>query len=245
MTSTTFSWCSRAVLPFALVLGLASAPASAALQTYGFGNITNNNSVNAATGEAQLFVDVTDNGVLAGQTAFTFRNIGLLASSITDIYFDNGTLLGIASIVNGPLGVSFSQGASPGELPGANNATPDFETSDGFLADSDSPTQPNGVNPGEFVTILFNLINGQTIDDVFAALDLGLALNDENDDPTGALRIGIHVQGFANGGSESFINTDCVEGCSDIPGEIPEPESLALIGVGLLGLAATRRRRTV
>jgi hypothetical protein len=50
-----------------------------------------------AIGEAQLFVELTD---LGSQVEFTFTNIGPDASSITDVYFDDGTLLGIAEITN-------------------------------------------------------------------------------------------------------------------------------------------------
>ena len=46
---------------------------------------------------------------------------------------------------------------------------------------------------------------------------------------SGALRIGIHVQGFASTGSESLINT-------------PEPGTALLLALGLGGLAAGRRR---
>ena len=55
--------------------------------------------------------------------------------------------------------------------------------------------QRNGVNPGEGMTIIFNLINEKTFVETINALKYP---TDDND-----LRIGIHVQGFANGGSES------------------------------------------
>jgi hypothetical protein len=86
--------------------------------TYGFKCISNNKGGDAAIGEAQLFVDVSEYG--NGQVLFLFRNVGSAASSITDVYFDDGTLLGIAEIVNGDR-VKFSQGASPGDLPAGNN----------------------------------------------------------------------------------------------------------------------------
>lgn len=193
--------------------------------TLGFNNITNNNVANAAAGEAQLSVEVNAFG---NQVDFIFRNVGPAASSITDVYFDDGppnTLLSIASVINGP-GVSFSQGASPGNLPGGNNASPPFQTTVGFSADSNPPVQPNGVNPGEEVTIRFNLVSGKSFADVQNAITQGGA---------SGLRVGIHVQGFAGGGSESFVN--------DGPQAVPAPSGIVLALSGLVPLAFVGLRR--
>ena len=193
-------------------LWFAAGPSSAA--TLSFGCITNTIAGDCAIGAAQASVDVTDPG--GGEVLFTFHNAGPAASSIADVYFDDGSLLAIAFIINGP-GVSFSQGASPPDLPGGNLASPPFTVTAGFSADSDAPVQPNGVNPGEALGIRFTLQGGASTLDV---------LDDLAD---GSLRIGIHVQGFATGGSESFVN-------------VPEP-GLALLGVALAALTARESSR--
>ena len=116
-----------------------------------------------AIGEAQLYVELSD---LGSQVEFMFTNIGPEASSIIDVYFDDGTLLGIASISNTLSLVEFSQLASPPDLPGGNNVSPPFATTAGFSADSDPPAQPLGVNPGESLGITFDLQSGGIFDDV-------------------------------------------------------------------------------
>jgi hypothetical protein len=128
----------------------------ASAETLSFYCITPNASAECLIGASQLRVEATDNG--DGRARFVFTNTGPAASSITDVYFDDGTLLGISQVINGGPGVDFSQGASPGNLPGGNALSPAFETTAGFSADSNPPVQPNGVNPGESLTILFFLM---------------------------------------------------------------------------------------
>ena len=173
-----------------------------------------------AIGEAQLFVEVVDDG---SQVDFIFTNTGPLASSIIDVYFDDGTLLGIASITNTVGLVDFSQLADPPELPGGNNISPPFATTAGFSVDSNPPIQPMGVNPGEFLGIRFDLQGGGTHQDIVDEL------------ASGALRIGIHVQGYASGGSEAFINN----------GKIPAPGAVLLGSIGIGVVSWLRRRRTL
>jgi hypothetical protein len=187
---------------------------------FAFDCISNNNTTNCTTGETQLSVDVTDAG--GGVTKFLFSNSGPLSSSITDIYFDwlnPGAALSGGSIIDFA-GVAFSWGASPSDLPAGNNATPDFNAN--ISADSDSPASHNGVNPGEFV--------GFTFTTSFASVLSSLT--------NGDLRLGIHVQAFANGGSEAFVNTPPRV-------SVPEPGMLALFGLVLAGLGLVRRRRSI
>ena len=199
--------------------------ASAGAATYSFTNITNNNAMSAAQGELQLLVDVEAYG--ANQVLFTFYHAGDIQMSITDVYFDDGTLLGIADLIDkdqnsGDVGVDFSTGARPRNLPGGNNVG--FEATAGFSADSNSPTQPMGVNPGETLGVIFDLKTGKDFQSVLDALEIGFG--------DGGLVIGIHVQGFDGGFSESFITHEM----------IPLPAGAALGLAGLAPLALRRRR---
>jgi len=205
----------RNLIPMILILALAPLPAHA--MSLGFQNITANNVGDAAIGDSHLSVEVSEYGT--NQALCQFYNVGTDACSITDVYFDDGTLLGIALILDSDSGVSFSTLANPGNLPGGNEASPPFVTTAGFSADSDPKVQPNGVNPGETLGIVFDMQSGRVYSDVLTDL------------ATGDLRIGVHVQGFDSGGSESFVNN------------IPDASTLLLLGsASLIGLAGLRRR---
>ncbi|GAI78848.1 unnamed protein product, partial [marine sediment metagenome] len=105
--------------------------------------------------DLDLYVEVSEG---QGQVDFTFYNESLINSSIARIYFDGGSLLDTTDITEGA-GTSFSQTATPGNLPASRLLDPPFETADGFSIGSDAPRPHSGVNPGEWATITFDLIN--------------------------------------------------------------------------------------
>ena len=213
-------------LGLAVVAMLAFAQAAQAGAIYYFSNITNNGNSDLS---GQLWVEVSAVGTT--QVSFTFHNDVGIASSITDVYFDDGTLLGIATIAS-TAGVSFSQGANPPDLPGGESIVPEFDVTATFLADSTNPPPANGVNGAtDSLTITFNLINGKTYADTLAAL--ALAGGETSLGADDGLRIGIHVQALgATGGSDSYVN------------RVPDGgTTLSLLGLALTGLGMVSRRR--
>lgn len=203
----------RVVFAFiaAALIGFGS---GARAQNYSFSCITSGAATNCSTGQSQLGLTLSGG---SSSVDFRFANAGPLASSIADIYFDwtnaSYALSTSGVITDSGAGVSFSWGASPPNLPGGNG----IGFSADIAADSNSPVQPNGVNPGEWVNFNFSR----------PYADIANGLN------TGQLRVGLHVQGFSDGGSASFVTTP-----------IPEPEiyAMMLAGLGLMGFVASRRK---
>ena len=174
---------------------------------------TNNGSYNDSS-DIVLYVEVSDGGT--GRVDFTFFNESLVNSAIAAIYFDDGLLLDIAAITNG-LGTSFSQPATPHNLPAGNTLNPPFVTTENFSIDGDSPPPKNGVNPGEWVRITFTLKGDGEFGNVIDQLDSGI------------IRIGMHLIALPDGSSESAVNT-------------PEPMTAALLMLSSLSLFYRRRK---
>ena len=219
------------------LLLMASATSAHAQSTYGFDCITNGAGQSCGDGEAGLRMAVAP-GSAANSVNFTFTNFSQRNASITEIYFDDGTLLALATVNDSGSGVLFSQigSGNPSNLPGGRSITPNFQTTAGFLVDVGSGGNTRGVENRfdggvqEFVTINFTLQPGRSYADTIAALNG--PLGDGTD-----LRVGLHVRGFAMpyGGtmSESFVN---------LSSPIPEPDSVAMLAVFLAAAGWMKRR---
>ena len=189
----------------------------AASKTYGVVNITANNAADAAAGQNQLSVTVTDAG--PGIACFTFHNEGAQAMTITNIYFENtlGQLTGSPSI-QANADTSYTTLNGNLNLPGGNQPAVNFSEAYGIKPTSQGGKIANAINLGEELTVCFNLTG--SFQELITALDT-------------ADRVGFHVQAFDSEGSESFVT---------VPNAVPTPSAVGL-GMGLLGLAAARRRR--
>jgi len=161
------------------------------------------------------------------QVGFLFENSSLIGSSITAIYFDDGSLLNMNENFLEGQGINFSQGATPKSLPAGNTLNPPFDKKPVFSADSDPPVFHNGINPDEWLKLVFVLKDNKSYDDVIAEIAAGGSTTCEN------LRIGIHIQGLPNDDSVSAINCTRSQ-------PIPEPTTIALLTLG--GLVLFRRK---
>jgi len=188
-------------------------------------------------------ITLTDEGLSStGKhlVGFKFDNNSTAGSSITDIYFDaypdTGSCLDFSNVsIIESWGVSFSKNASPKTLPGGAELTPRFDKTPEYSADSDSPVSHQGINPDEWLKLVFTLKNNKSYDDVIAQIANGGSTTLEN------LRIGIHIQSLPSrcGSSDSASAINCTQ-------PIPEPATMAILSFGAVFiLRSFRNKKTV
>lgn len=193
---------------------------------YGSWAVVENNSGIVSTYADQLSVNVTPFGTMVD---FTFSNEGPNPCAITGFYFEDGSLLALASVIaedadaDDPArdGLVFWQPASPSNMPGWSTLDPKFYASSAFTVGSKGA--PDGVSPGESLVLRYTLQPGKIFADVITALNLGFT----NPDPTvprDSLRIGLHIQDIGEE-SDSLILTP-----------VPGAFLLGLLGMGVAGM---------
>lgn len=178
---------------------------------YSFNGV-NANEINVSN---QLSLDVTQVG---NNVAFKIANAsGGTNIFVGHIYFDFlGANLFSSLTQTGQQGtVSFTGDATSNQnFPEGNSI--------GFSTDADADRNGgagNGINVGEYIILSAILNPNANIDTLLG---------------NGGLRIGLHIQGFEGGGSDSYVN--------GAPSAVPVPAAGWLFGSVLIGLMGLRRR---
>ena len=192
-----------AVAGVAALSAVSAAPASA----FNFSNITGGDTVGDAYA-GNFNVEVVDQGDRVLFNIYHLINPATASSFIRQVYFDvNNITLADPWVNIGNFGtVDFEGGASNAQLPqGGNNFSTDYY----FLREV--PGNDNAIQPGEKFGVSF-------LGNYASAVS---ALN------SGALNIGIHVQGLPGGASDSYVTSNTQD----------TPEPLTMLAEGaLLGL---------
>ncbi|MEG3955309.1 PEP-CTERM sorting domain-containing protein [Microcoleus sp. herbarium2] len=193
-----------AVAGVAALSGVSAAPASA----FSFGNIPGGDTPGDAYASSFTYT-VVNQGSAVRFDIFNSGNAAAPNMFISKVFFDDNGFLSAPSLFGTNIGeVSFSGGPSNDQLPqGGNNFTTDY-------AFSRNPGGGNagGIQGAESFPVSFR----GNYNNIIAALD------------SGALRLGLHVQGLPNGQSDSYISTG-----SDNTQETPEPLTMLAAGAAV------------
>lgn len=116
------------------------------------------NSSGADVSGLDLWVDVRDQGSFAD---FVFHNDSSIGSSIARVYIENtsasGALLSDGTIFAESSGVDFTPGSAPPNPPGSISGFGGAWGGNLFSAGAVSPPPFRGINPGETLTLRFDL----------------------------------------------------------------------------------------
>lgn len=127
--------------------------------------------------------------------------------------------------------------ASPASTQGGGNITPTF-----LFEALNPPGTPNA--PDVTNTQNLSFVMTKSTGDFTAADFLNAATSCSTNATLGCGQLGAHLQGLGPDGEESgFLFGDYIDETDRPPQEVPEPASLALVGLGFLALVAASRRR--
>lgn len=159
-----------------------------------------------------FLMDVTQQD---GQALFTFTNNCDNGGVLGRIFIRENDLITFNSIYDESEGVSFSDpDYKNAMLPGGHDLG--FTSQNTYAIEADPARPKNGLHYQDYVSVLFDMNDGVLFPDVINSIS------------GGTLGVGLHVQSLPGGASASFT-------------AIPEPATLALIGIGTLLLRRKRR----
>jgi len=211
-----------------LVLLFVGTQAQAGAVTVDFVRVSNN-AVEDLSSQLSLTVyDATEANSTFGLTLslnevlFAYRNAVGIASSISEIYIDDGTVVSFLSVHNSLGGFTdFGGGvaASPANLPGGGTLTPPFVATNAFSSDAQGHPSKGVDTAADIFGVSYGTTGG--LAGIQAALD------------DGTLRVGLHIRSIgADEESDAYVNH-----------KVPEPGNLFLTGMGLLLVGVFARRR--
>ena len=221
---------------FTLLILAMPISANALIVDIKFDRITSNNTVNVAN---QLSAQLRDGNsawsdfnieLAADEVLFTFRNSAEIASSIAEIYFDNGEIFSQSGLYNSLGGsTGFYAGTpTPENLSAGNTMNPVFVATASFGADLNGNPSKGIDQSSDILGVKIKLLVGLNSNDVVAALNKG------------DLRLGLHVRSIGNaGGSDAFINSQA----SVSPNPVPLPVAAWLFGGALVTLLGNPRSK--
>ena len=224
--------------------GMAAAALLVASQAQAFSLNAYSLNTNGDPDASPSYFDISLNLNGDGTATFSVGNLVATGNStkISDIYLGSGCgsdgMDGFCSIFNINSGVLTFNGVMDYVIDTNPTSGAQIENATGWgAALLSNPTTGNNtalINPGESLDLTFTLINsGTTEADLINAFD-----------PPQDLGIAFHVQKICGTGTTCGGYSEWYSATPGTPPQqVPEPETLGLLGLGLLGLAVIRRRR--